>query len=241
MQGTEVDTISPGAAHLEHQRAYLSWVREQLDRYPGLVIESCSSGAQRMEYAMLSVHPLQSTSDQQDPMLYAAIAAAVPTAVTPEQSATWAYPQPEWDDETNALTVINSILGRIHLSGHLDKLDPGQFDLIVEGMEVYRSIRQHLKHARPIWPIGLPKWHDHWICLGMVTKAGDVYLSVWRRGGQQEMDIPLSTLKKNASAAPKLLYPSRFEADYRWEAETGTLKVKLPDRICARLFQISGR
>lgn len=31
--------------------------------------------------------PLQSTSDQQDPNRYGAIAAALPTAVTPEQGA----------------------------------------------------------------------------------------------------------------------------------------------------------
>ncbi|CAH0022250.1 unnamed protein product [Clonostachys rhizophaga] len=113
LQGTDVHgPSSAGVAHLEHQRAYLSWVESLFDRYPDLVIESCSSGAQRLDYAMLSVHPLQSTSDQQEPSLYAAIAAAIPTAVTPEQSASWAYPQSEWPDEINALTVINSLMGR---------------------------------------------------------------------------------------------------------------------------------
>ncbi|KAJ5429539.1 Aldolase-type TIM barrel [Penicillium cf. griseofulvum] len=100
-QGTDVGGPSfSGAAHLEHQRAYLSWVRSLLDRYPTLVIENCSSGGggQRIEYAMLSVHSLQSTSDQQDPELHAVIAAVSPTAVVPEQSATWAYPQPGWSD-----------------------------------------------------------------------------------------------------------------------------------------------
>ncbi|KUL86407.1 hypothetical protein ZTR_08143 [Talaromyces verruculosus] len=155
IQGTDVDGKSPVAAHFEHQQAYLSWVRELLDRYPGLVIESCSSGVQRMDYAMLSVHPLQSTSDQQDPVLSAAIAVAVPTAVTPEQSATWAYPQPEWSDEINALTVVNALLGRLYLSGRLDKRSAHQFDLVVEGLQVYKGIRQQLKLARPIWPLGL--------------------------------------------------------------------------------------
>ena len=69
IQGTDTHTTSSGMAHLEHQRAYLSWVQGLLAQYPGLVIENCSSGAQRMDYAMLSVHPLQSTSDQQDPVL----------------------------------------------------------------------------------------------------------------------------------------------------------------------------
>ena len=239
VQGTDVNTTSPGAAHLEHQRAYLSWVRQMLDCHPGLVIENCSSGAQRMEYAMLSVHPLQSTSDQQDPVLYAAIAAAVPTAVTPEQSATWAYPQPEWDDETNALTIVNSLLGRIHLSGRLDNLSAAQFRLVSEGMEVYKGIRQHLRHSHAIWPLGLPKWHDKWLCLGMMYGTNCVYLSVWRRGGPTDINIQLPFSGTRQSMETKLLYPASFEVEYSWNAETDSLHVRLPDRTCARLFQVT--
>ncbi|RMJ07020.1 hypothetical protein CDV36_013381 [Fusarium kuroshium] len=161
IQGTDVaGSSSTGSAHLEHQRAYLAWVESLLDKYPGLVIENCSSGAQRMEYAMLSVHSLQSTSDQQDPALYAAISAALPTAVVPEQSGSWAYPQPEWSDELNALTVVNSLLGRVYLSGRLDRLSSHQMELIVEGMQVYKAIRHNLAQTHAIWPLGLPRGSD---------------------------------------------------------------------------------
>ena len=243
VHGTDLNAVSPGAAHMEHQRVYLEWVRSLLDRYPGLVIENCSSGAQRMEYGMLSVHPLQSTSDQQDPVLYAAIAAAVPTAVAPEQSATWAYPQPAWDDEINCLTVVNSLLGRIHLSGRLDMLSSHQFDLIAEGMEVYKGIRRHLRNAHPFWPLGLPRWHDKWLCLGMVTASGnDIYLSVWRRastGIPADVVLPLpSSFKGCQSVTASLLYPRNFEASAEWNAEQGSMQVTLPERICARLFHI---
>ena len=139
LSGSHAGAYNVGQSHLEHQRAYLNWVTELLDKYPKLVIENCSSGAQRMDYAMLAVHTLQSTSHQQDPAFYAAVAAAVPTAVVPEQSTTWAYPQGNWDDETNAVAVFNSLLGRIHLSGRLDQLEPHQYDLIAEGMRVYKT------------------------------------------------------------------------------------------------------
>lgn len=134
--GTNVHGQTFGAGHLAHCRAYLKWLEGLLDRHPGLVIENCASGGQRMDYAMLSVVPLQSTSDQQDPLRYAAIAAAMPTAVAPEQSASWAYPQPEWSDELNALTVVNSLLGRVHLSGPLHRLSAAQLRLISEGTRV---------------------------------------------------------------------------------------------------------
>jgi alpha-galactosidase len=182
IQGTDANSFSPGDGQLGHNRAYLDWVNKLFDRHPDLVIESCSSGAQRMDYALLAVHSLQSTSDQQDPVRYASIAAAAPTAVTPEQSATWAYPQPGWDDEKNAMTVVNSLLGRVHLSGRLDLLSPEQLELISSGMKVYKSIRSGLKTGLPFWPLGLPTWHDDWVALGIATTARDNYLSVLRRG-----------------------------------------------------------
>ncbi|PMD30324.1 glycoside hydrolase family 36 protein [Hyaloscypha variabilis F] len=239
IQGTDANTTSPGLAHLEHQRAYLSWVKSLLDRYPGLVIENCSSGAQRMDYAQLSVHSLQSTSDQQDPILYAAIAAASPTAVTPEQSAIWTYPQPEWDDEVNAVTMLNSLLGRVYLSGRLDNLSPHQFELITEGIKVYKDIRLNLKHSIATWPLGLPRWHDDWISVGMVARSGDVYLAVWRRGGATEIDLPLPVFRGSQSVKSKLLYPSKFEAESRWDLEKGALRVKVPDKVLGRLFHLT--
>ena len=45
VQGTDVNSSSPGDGMLEHRRAYLAWVSHLFDRYPNLVIESCSSGA----------------------------------------------------------------------------------------------------------------------------------------------------------------------------------------------------
>ena len=97
-RGTDIDTLSPGDGVFEHQRTYLAWLEGIFKRFPDLVIETCASCAERIDYTALAIYPLQSTSDQQDPVKYAAIAAAAPTAVTPEQSATWAYPQPEWSE-----------------------------------------------------------------------------------------------------------------------------------------------
>lgn len=238
-QGTDIDCSSPGSGQLDHNRAYLRWVNELYDRFPDLVIENCSSGAQRMDYAMLATHSLQSTSDQQDPDRYAAISAALPTAVTPEQGATWVYPQPEWDDETNAMTVVNSLLGRIHLSGRLDILQPHQFDIIKEGMDVYRSTRADLPTATAFWPLGLPHWHDDWLALGMAAATGErYYISVWRRGGADTVELSVPQLKEREVKA-ELLYPASFIADSEWKAAEGVLRVKVPSELCARLFRLT--
>lgn len=237
IQGTDANSFSPGDGELGHRRAYLEWVGKLYDRHPDLVIESCSSGAQRMDYDLLAVHSLQSTSDQQDPVRYAAIAAAAPTAVTPEQSATWAYPQPDWDDEKNAMTVVNSLLGRVHLSGRLDLLSENQLELISSGMRVYKKIRSGLKTGLPFWPLGLPTWHDDWLALGIATTAGDHYLSVWRRGGADKISLVIPKLK-GRSVKVELLYPEKFQADTQWDVGKGSLTVGLSNAVCARLFRL---
>jgi len=237
--GTDIDCFSPGEGQAGHSSAYLAWVGAILDRYPNLVIENCSSGGMRMDYAMLSTHTLQSTSDQQDPVHYAVIAAAIPTAVLPEQSASWAYAQPDWSDEINALTVANSLLGRIHLSGRLDALSPAQLDLVYEGMNVYKGLRQYLRNATPFWPLGLPSWKDKWLALGMRCHEEGldrVYLTVWRRGGDTSCRLPFDFWEGVSDAKVKLLYPSRFQAEGKWKE--GSLHVTVTETICARLFQL---
>lgn len=239
VQGTDANAFSTGDAHLGHNRAYLEWVNKLYDRHPDLVIESCSSGAQRLDYAMLATHSLQSTSDQQDPVRYGSISAAAPTAVTPEQSAVWAYPQPGWDDETNALTVVNSLLGRIHLSGRLDLLSASQLDLITTGMKVYKEIRGDLGDALPFWPIGLPSWEDDWHALGLVTTKGDVLLSVWHLKGSQTRSLPIAPLKDAANVRVELLYPASFQTEAKWSGKEGALEVQFPGVVSARLFRLS--
>jgi len=64
--GTELNADSVGDGLLGHERAYLAWLDSVFARYPDLVIENCSSGGMRIDYAMLSRHSIQSTSDQED-------------------------------------------------------------------------------------------------------------------------------------------------------------------------------
>lgn len=240
VQGTDVNAFSSGAGALGHNRAYLDWVRGIFDRHPTIVIETCSSGGQRLDHAMLALHPIQSTSDQQDPVLYAAVSAAIPTAVTPEQSASWAYPQPEWSNEINALTVVNSLLGRVHLSGMLHKLSESQLALIREGMDVYKRIRHDIKDSTPFWPLGLPGWNDDWLAVGLQAPKRQ-YIAVWRRGGMVSCELPIPQIEKYAAVDIEVLYPGGFEIDVVWNSGEGALEVKLPATICARLLQVSVR
>ncbi len=243
--GTDRSGAEAGVGLLAHNRAFLDWVDRLLDRHPGLTIENCSSGGMRTDYALLSRLQLQSTSDQEDLLRYPPIAAAAPIAIAPEQAAVWAYPQPEWDDERIAFTLCNAMLGRIHLSGHLDKMTPAQFDLVAQALKVYKQVRVDLSEAVPFWPIGLPGWTDPWVALGMRSTAA-TYLVVWRRhlgpGGTSDEagpdEISLRIGGNASGSAARVLYPvhgGRLE----WEASSGELRVQLPRTPSACLVRVA--
>ncbi len=229
--GTEVNSDSFGDGLLQNNRAYLELVDEIREKYPDLIIEGCSSGGLRMDYAHLQKHHLLSVSDQEDWDNTAFIAAAVPTGVLPEQSAVWSYPRKQNTNEQVAFNMVNSMLQRMNLSGEIKDLDDKQFALVKEGVEVYKNLRKVIKEAVPFYPYGLAKYGDKWLCLGLKSEK-ETYLSVWRMdGGNEEISIPAKY--KNA----EIIYPLNLGA--KIEKEADCIKVCLPEKYNAVLIKLS--
>jgi len=230
--GPETGGLSAGAGLLAANRAQLDWLDAVLDRHPGLVIENCSSGGMRTDYALLSRMQLQSTSDQQEYIRYPPIAAAAPAAIAPEQGAVWAYPQPEFTDDEIAFTMASAMLGRVHLSGHVDRMSSRQRALVTEAVRVYkREIRYAIPRSAPFWPLGLPGWDAPWVALGL--RAPQItFLTVWRRGPRQGTGTGQITLSvphlRRAPVNARVLYPRDSGAEVSWEASPGMLTVTLP-------------
>ncbi|NEB01019.1 glycoside hydrolase family 36 protein [Streptomyces sp. SID13726] len=238
--GTENGPESPGAGLLGHHRAHLDWMSGLLDRHPGLVLENCGSGGLRMDYAQLALTQLQSTSDQQDPLRYPPIAASAATAVAPEQAAVWAYPQPHHTPDEIAFTLTGALLGRIHLSGFLDRMTDDQFTLVRSAIDVYKSIRPQIPASHPIWPLGLPGWEDAWIAHGLRGREA-TYVAVWRRerpDAPASRALPLPHLR-GVRARAEVLQPVDAGAGVEWDAESGVLTVTLPRADTAVLVRLS--
>lgn len=242
--GTELYAESVGQGMLEHERAYLKWLDGVFAKYPDLVIENCSSGGLRTDYAMLSRYSIQSTSDQEDYTNYATIAANACAGLTPEQAAVWSYPQRNGDEEEVVYNMINALLLRIHQSGHIPELSESRRELVREGIRFYKDIRQDIKAAMPSWPLGLCENMDKFLCSVLKTQE-KAYLAVWRRGGEEDtFRIPLKYIWDEADTKEfkvMLAYPKEALAencDYVYDGETGTLSVTLKQEIMARLFVI---
>ena len=247
--GTELYADSVGDGMLEHERAYLSWLDGLFRRHPELIIENCSSGGLRMDYGMLSRCSIQSTSDQENYLQYAVIAANAPTGVTPEQAAVWAYPMnheeaisPDALREEVIFNMVSAMLLRIHQSGHLAKLDAKRKALVKQALDIYKTIRQDIRISRPFWPLGLAGYSDEIVSLGLFVE-GKAYLAVWKRGGNADcVTLPVSAAVRNALGCEELsitcIYPDRESADAVYDPVQKAVKAALPKPVMARLFEL---
>jgi alpha-galactosidase len=247
--GPDTGGLSAGAGLLAANRAQLDWLDAVLDRHPGLVIENCSSGGMRTDYALLSRMQLQSTSDQQEYHRYPPIAAAAPAAIAPEQAAVWSYPQPEFTDDEIAFTMVNAMLGRVHLSGHLDKMSGEQRELVAKAVRVYKEdIRDVIPGSTGFWPLGLPRWDAPWVALGLRAPHVSL-LTVWRRGPRQgtgaslladagQIAFPVPHLQ-GVPVTAEVLYPRQAGAEADWSASVGLLTVTLPGLPSACVLRLA--
>lgn len=235
--GTEYNADSVGDGLLEHERAYLSWLDSIFKKYPKLIIENCSSGGLRMDYAMLSRYSIQSTSDQDDYKRYCTISANAPSALCPEQAAVWSYPMVSGDKEEVVFNMINAMMLRIHQSGHLVNIEPDRKALVKEAIDVYKTMRKDIKNALPFWSLGTSCFSDEWVSLGLKTE-NTAYLAVWRRESSKDTCILPIEFIKGKNAKISCIYPSFNEEDFAFNKNAGTVSVKLSKNYSARLFKL---
>lgn len=253
--GTELGAESVGQGLLEHEKAYLAWLDDVFRRYPDLVIENCSSGGLRIDYALLSRYSIQSTSDQEDYRNYATIAANAAAGVTPEQAAVWSYPMRQGNKEEVIYNMINAMLLRIHQSGHLAELSDERLALVKEGIACYKAIRCDIKNAVPFLPLDIADNEDMWVCGGLQLED-KAYLTVWKRQMEGKnndrylkagiectdtaLSIPLGGLPfAKDGVEVSCIYPQSEPVDF--EVFGDALKVRYEAPVMARMFEVKGK
>ncbi len=238
--GTDRDTPSVGAGLLDHNRAHLAWLESVLDRHPDVVLENCASGAMRMDFAMLSRLQLQSTSDQQDSLLYPPIAASAPISMTPEQAANWAYPQPSMTDEEIAFTLATAVLGRFYLSGWIDQMGESQLDLVREALRLNADLVEPITTGFAFWPMGLPRWDAPSLALGLATENSR-FVTIWNRSAEVQESILHFPDLIDADVTVRTVFPTHLtEWTTQWDRNTGTLRIRNPlPTIGARVLHLA--
>lgn len=231
--GTDVASTSAAEGLLGHVRAHRRWLERVQERHPHVLFETCAAGAMRMDSGLLSLAHIQSTSDQPDSLLYPAIAASAPASMLPEQCGNWAYPSSEMDAEQTAFSLVAGLIGRLYLSGFLDRLDMSQRELVNEAVIVSKEWRSRIAVSHPVWPLGLPAWESPQLAIAL--DCGDEYLvAVWSRGSATALTLEFP----RPVAGPVQVFPASYPT---WPTETaGTrVTVALPAGPAARLIRLA--
>ncbi|MGN1140873.1 MAG: glycoside hydrolase family 36 protein [Oliverpabstia sp.] len=229
--GSDLYSDSCADAILEHYQCLYRWYEEIFAKHPQLVIENCGSGGQRMDYGMLKLLSLQSTSDQTDYIYNSYIAANVASAVTPEQAGMWVYPY-EDEEEHVIYNMVNGILLRPYISGMVWKLSDNSMELMREGIALYKELRNDLKTGVPFFPLGFCGVKDEAMAYG-VQCGETAYLSVFTpKTDTAVIPLELDGEIKNV----QVIYPKQENCEYRYE--NGVLTVHMPQKAAARLFKI---
>ena len=242
--GTDLDAPSVGAGLLEHNRALLAWLSDVLDRHPDLILENCGSGAMRSDAAMLRVLQMQSTSDQQDPLLYPMIAVGALAHILPEQAGNWAYPQPDMDDEMVVFTECTGLAGRLYQAGVLSGMDDHGLELVADAVRVHKETRHDLAASTPRFPTGLPSWDDAWTTVAFdVADSPDTYVIAWRQAhADRTVDLALPHLGDATVDVAQLYPPQGIGAE--WSASRTAEGLRLdsgdtaPGVASARMYRV---
>ncbi len=202
--GTEVNADSFGDGLMQHAKAFLEWVDGICERYPGMIIENCSSGGLRMDYKSLSHFSLQSLTDAMNMENVSTIAAMSSTAVIPEQAAVWCIPFKSQTDGEMACNMVSAMFRRIHLAGETAQLSDGQFEIIKEAIDFYKQTRHLIPKMKPFYPMGIINHEDKIKCCGYKCDEKTYVCIINLDDKPQKLKVPVGDGYKNGA----VVYPA---------------------------------
>ncbi len=140
------DSLGEGLRRqVEGSYRFFEKIRERL---PGLVIENCSSGGHRLEPSMMALTAMSSFSDAHELAEIPIIAANLHRLLLPRQNQIWAVLHPHDSLQRVAYSLAATFLGRMCLSGAIEKLPGESWQLVREGIALYGRAAPVIKYGR---------------------------------------------------------------------------------------------
>jgi alpha-galactosidase len=141
---------------------------------PELVIENCSSGGHRLEPSMLARTAMSSFSDAHELVEIPIIAANLHRLMLPRQNQIWAVLHAADSDRRLAYSLAATFLGRMCLSGEIDRLSDAQRAIVGRATALYRAAAPIIRDgvSRRNGEIG-PSWRHPTGWQGVIRTAAD--------------------------------------------------------------------
>jgi alpha-galactosidase len=144
------------------------------------------------------------------------------------------------DGELLILSLVNGILGRMYLSGYLNRMSAAQVAMITEAVTAQREVLAVIERSAPVWPLGLPAWDDRWVALGLAHDEV-LRLSVWALpGADASQALPLPRFRGRAVSVAPLFPRERRGWTWSWDADRAVLTVDTAGVVpSARVLRIT--
>lgn len=175
------------------------------ERLPHLVIENCSSGGHRLEPSMLALTAMSSFSDAHELVEIPLIAANLHRLVLPRQNQIWAVLHPQNSPRRLAYSLAATFLGRMCVSGAVEKLPYESWDLTRRAIAFYQRCAPVIKYgtSRRFGVMG-ESWRHPQGWQAVVRRSVDQVLVVVHTfvGAPEEVAIPVPTGAKLLESFP---------------------------------------
>ena len=139
---------SLGEGLREHILAVQDFFREMRQELPDLVIEVCASGGHRLEPSMLALASMGSFSDAHESPEIPIIAANLHRLILPRQSQIWAVLHKSDSYQRLTYSLAAGFLGRLCLSGEIDRLIDEQWSLVLVAIRFYEQVAPIIKNGK---------------------------------------------------------------------------------------------
>lgn len=147
--GKGVDGDETPAENLrQHLQEVNNFFRKMKKEIPDLIIENCAAGGHRVEPGMNGLSALCSGTDAHECVEIPYVAVNLHNHMLPQQSLVWSVVHTDDSKQRLIYTLSAACLGRMLLSGDIDKLESWQTELVKEGINFYGKLENVIKYGK---------------------------------------------------------------------------------------------
>lgn len=247
---------SSGLGITENYIAFCDFIDSVCEEMPDLIIENCGSGAMRCDSGTLSHFHLQSVSDQENYLNNPSIVWGMQRCIPPEKCGIWAYPYPlsfndrlnldtAYDEESiknmsdgeqTAFNMACGLFGIMYLSGHIEKCDSYNLELIKRAVDCAKNDREFVKTALPLRLYSQNRLYKKGYNVLALRSDRKLRIGIFKYGGENTLTLDLSAyVKKNSEL--REIYPLKDQSPTA-VLTNGIFKFESNKNIAARVFEI---
>ena len=242
---------------VENTKAFYGFIDELGEKFPGLIIENCGSGAMRCDNGTLRHFSLQSSSDQELFYNNPSIVWGMQRCMLPEKTGIWSFPFPLensqipldlsiYDDEyykkmsDGEQTIYNmacAMFGVMYLSGHIEMCDDYNKQLIKDGIEIYKKDRKFLLNALPLFIYPQQKLFSDGYSVLALHDNNKIRLGVFKYNADSELETDFTKWVGKDSSL-RQIYPLNEDNVFA-ELQNAVFRFSTEKKIAARVYEIN--